>query len=129
MIGTVKSTDKTEGEAAAEISTLAFYNQKLNGGYDRDNIHNLVKEDGRAYWGYLLLGTYNLSTDSYTLGVEHKARPVSISFDYKYAPVTGDQCIAYAKLYDETGQEIASTENFTFKILLIIIINICKLFL
>ena len=111
--GTVKSTDKTEGEAAAEISTLAFYNQKLNGGYDRDNIHNLVKEDGRAYWGYLLLGTYNLSTDSYTLGVEHKARPVSISFDYKYAPVTGDQCIAYAKLYDETGQEIASTENFT----------------
>ena len=115
--GTVKSTDKTEGEAAAEISTLAFYNQKLNGGYDRDNIHNLVKEDGRAYWGYLLLGTYNLSTDSYTLGVElgeeYTARPVSISFDYKYAPVTGDLCIAYAKLYDERGQEIASTENFT----------------
>lgn len=115
--GTVKSTDKTEGEAAAEISTLAFYNQKLNGGYDRDDIHNLVKEDGRAYFGYLLLGTYNLSTDSYTLGVElgeeYTARPVSISFDYKYAPVTGDQCIAYAKLYDERGQEIASTENFT----------------
>lgn len=115
--GTVKSTDKTEGEAAAEISTLAFYNQKLNGGYDRDDIHNLVKEDGRAYFGYLLLGTYNLSTDSYTLGVElgeeYTARPVSISFDYKYAPVTGDLCIAYAKLYDERGQEIASTENFT----------------
>ena len=111
--GTVKSTDKTEGEAAAEISTLAFYNQKLNGGYDRDDIHNLVKEDGRAYFGYLLLGTYNLSTDSYTLGIERKARPVSISFDYKYAPVTGDQCIAYAKVYDKTGQEIASTENFT----------------
>ena len=115
--GTVKSTDKTEGEAAAEISTLAFFFFLLNGGYDRDDIHNLVKEDGRAYFGYLLLGTYNLSTDSYTLGVElgeeYTARPVSISFDYKYAPVTGDLCIAYAKLYDERGQEIASTENFT----------------
>lgn len=110
--GTVKSTDKNGGENAAELSTLAFYNQKLNGAYDRNEIHNLVKDDGIAYVAYLFLGVYNLSSDSYSLGIEHLSRPVSVSFDYKYIPVEGDQCIAYAKLYDKNKKEIASTIEF-----------------
>lgn len=110
--GTVSTEDKTEGEKAAEISTLAFYNEKLNGAYDRDEIHNLIKGNGTSYVGYLLLGTYNVSNDTYDLGVEHDARPVSISFDYKYEPVIGDQAIIYAKLYDKNKNEIASTEEF-----------------
>ena len=110
--GTVSTDDRTEGEKAAEISTLAFYNEKLNGSYDRDDIHNRVKGNGTPYVGYLLLGSYNVSSDTYDLGVDHLARPVSISFDYKYVPVTGDQAIMYAKLYDENKNEIASTEEF-----------------
>lgn len=111
--GTVRTEDKSIGTYAAEISTLAFYNEKLNGGYSRDNIFNLVKENGSSYFGYLLLGTYDLSSDSYTLGYSpFSSRPVSLSFDYKYAPVEGDLCIAYAKVYDVNHQEIASTIDF-----------------
>lgn len=109
--GTVPTSDSSEGDAA-EISTLGLYNQRVSGGYDRDKIESEVKRNGTVYVGYLLYGTYDLSSDTYTLGKDHPARPVSMSFDYKYAPVEGDQCIAYAKLYDATKQEIASTEEF-----------------
>lgn len=109
--GTISTSDSKEGNAV-EISTLALYNQRVSGTYNRDKIVDEVKKNGTVYVGYLLYGTYDLSSDTYTLGKDHLARPVSMSFDYKYAPVAGDQCIAYAKLYDVTKQEIASTENF-----------------
>lgn len=109
--GTISTSDSKEGNAV-EISTLALYNQRVSGTYNRDKIVDEVKKNGTVYVGYLLYGTYDLSSDTYTLGKDHRARPVSMSFDYKYAPVAGDQCIAYAKLYDVTKQEIASTENF-----------------
>lgn len=111
--GTLPTTDKNGGSYAAEISTLAFYNQKLNGAYDRNNIYNLIKNDGTPFVGYLFLGSFDKNSDSYTLGIDHKSRPVSISFDYKYAPMpTSDQCIVYAKVYDSEHQEIASTPTF-----------------
>jgi len=112
--GTVSTDDKADGEYAAEISTLAFYNQKLNGSFDRDEVYSLTRDDGTAYVGYLFTGTFDKNSDSYSLGIEHNARPWSISFDYKYAPMpVSDQCIAYAKVYDNEHQEIASTINFT----------------
>ncbi|MBD8041807.1 DUF4493 domain-containing protein [Phocaeicola sp. Sa1CVN1] len=109
--GTVSTSDSKEGNAA-EISTLGLYNQRVSGVYDRNEIESEVKGNGTVYVGYLLYGTYDLSSDTYTLGKEHLTRPVSMSFDYKYAPVEGDQCIAYAKLYDAAKREIASTEEF-----------------
>ena len=110
--GTWSTTEKTEGEKAAEISTLAFYNQKVEGSWRRVSVYNYTRDDGTAYVGYLLLGSYDVSSDTYDLGVGHSARPTFISFDYKYAPVSGDQAIMYAKLFDANKNEIATTEEF-----------------
>lgn len=114
--GTIQSSNGNNGYAA-ELSTLAFYNQRVTSSTiglfgSQDKVWDRVLENHSQYVAYLLLGSYDLSTDTYTLGIDHSARPVSISFDYEYAPVDGDQCIAYAKLYDETGREIATTEDF-----------------
>lgn len=111
--GTIKTSDGSEGNGA-ELSTLAFYNQRVTNDVINTNekIWEKVLANHSQYVAYLLLGTYDLSTDTYTLGINHPARPVSISFDYKYTPVDGDQCIAYAKLYDDDGKEIAATEEF-----------------
>ncbi|WP_294589088.1 DUF4493 domain-containing protein [uncultured Phocaeicola sp.] len=111
--GTISTDDKTEKSKAAEISTLAFYNDRVSGIWGRDNIYNEILNNGTTYVGYLFLGSFDKNSDSYTLGIDHKSRPVSISFDYKYAPMpTSDQCIAYAKVYDSEHQEIASTPTF-----------------
>lgn len=111
--GTLPTTDVKDGSFAAEISTLAFYNQKLNGGYDRNNIFNLIKNDGTSFVGYLFLGTFDKNSDSYSLGISHEARPVSISFDYKYIPLpVEDNCIVYAIVYDNEYKEIAHTAIF-----------------
>lgn len=118
--GTVSTTDKNEGNRAVEISTLAFYNEKFSGTVGSSIFNNKreyvyskrVNVSGTAYAGYLFTGTFNKDADSYDLGISHTARPVSFSFDYKYAPITSDKCIAYAKLYDADKNEIASTEEF-----------------
>ncbi|MDD4820563.1 MAG: DUF4493 domain-containing protein [Flavobacteriales bacterium] len=113
--GTRQTSDCSTGSSAAEISSLAFYKSKLGLGFstNRTKINaNLVTDSGgQAFIGRLLTGTYN-SDDSYSLGVSHSSRPLSISFDYKYAPVSSDQCIVYAKLYDASNNEIASTPTF-----------------
>ncbi len=118
--GTTSTTDKSEGNRAAEISTLAFYNEKFSGTvgpYLWDNKRSYVyskrvNSSGTAYVGYLFTGTFDKTTDTYTLGIPHSSRPISLSFDYKYAPVASDQCIAYAKVYDTNMNEIASTVTF-----------------
>lgn len=111
--GTVSTSDKTQGNTAAEISTLAFYNQKVKGSWKRESVYNYTRDDGTAYVGYLFTGTFDKDSDSYTLGIAHASRPESISFDYKYAPCTGgDNCLAYAVLYDASGREIAGTGEF-----------------
>ena len=110
--GTIEADSHTEGSKAAEISTLAFYNKKVSGVWDEDKILSKVKADGTAYAGYLFLGTYDKSNDKYNLGIAHSDRPVSVSFDYKYAPMGSDKAIAYAKVYDANGNVIAETESF-----------------
>lgn len=111
--GTISTEDKTKGTKAAEISTIAFYNEGVSGAWKRESVYNYTKDNGTAYTGYLFTGTFDKNSDSYTLGIEHKSRPVSISFDYKYAPMpASDQCIAYAKVYDSEYEEIASTLTF-----------------
>ena len=110
--GTVEADNHTEGSKAAEVSTLAFYNQKVSGIWDEDKILSKVKADGTAYAGYLFLGTYDKFNDKCNLGIAHSDRPVSVSFDYKYSPMGSDKAIAYAKVYDANGNVIAETESF-----------------
>lgn len=110
--GTIEAGSHTEGSKAAEISTLAFYNQKVSGVWDEDKILSKVKADGTAYAGYLFLGTYDKSNDKCNLGIAHSDRPVSVSFDYKYTPMGSDKAIAYAKVYDANGNVIAETDSF-----------------
>lgn len=110
--GTWATGDHNGGSKAAEISTLAFYNKNVSGSWKRESVYSYTRDKGTAYAGYLFTGTFNKNTDTYELGISHAARPVSFSFDYKYAPVASDQCIAYAKLYDADKREIASTTTF-----------------
>lgn len=110
--GTWATGDHNGGSKAAEISTLAFYNKNVSGSCKRESVYNYTCDDGSAYVGYLFTGTFNKDADSYDLGISHTARPVSLSFDYKYSPIASDQCIAYAKLYDVDKNEIAYTETF-----------------
>lgn len=109
--GTIPTDDAISGNAA-EISTLAFYNKPVSGLWRRESVYNYTRDNGTAYAGYLFTGSFDKNSDTYTLGIPHGARPSSVSFDYKYAPIQSDQCIAYAKVYDASHNEIASTEVF-----------------
>ncbi len=109
---TVWTTDCTNGSKAAEIITMAFYNKKVVGAWSRSEVLSYTKNNGTVHHGYLFLGTYNLSSDSYTLGVAHASRPVSLSFDYKYAPIDNDNCVVKAIVYDENNTEIATIGEF-----------------
>lgn len=109
---TVWTTDCTNGSKAAEIITMAFYNKKVIGAWSRSEVLSYTKNNGTVHHGYLFLGTYNLSSDSYTLGVAHASRPVSLSFDYKYAPIDNDNCVVKAIVYDENNTEIATIGEF-----------------
>ena len=86
----------------AELVTTAFLNQAFSGSTGRAEILQRVKGNNVIYTGVLRKDK-----------VAHATRPVSLSFDYTYAPVSGDQAIAYAKVYDATGREIAITEPVT----------------
>jgi hypothetical protein len=100
---------------AAEISTMAYW-QKKSGTLlvsNRSDIFKWVQENGIAYPGYLFLGTIDKAKDKYTLGVAHDARPDSFTFWYRYTPVAGDYCSAYAVVYDASRNEIARTNTFT----------------
>ena len=97
--GTVKTTDITSGTYAAEISTLAFYNKDVNGAWKEESVYNYTRDNGTAYPGLLFLGSVSGETGYYTLGVDHNSRPDSFTFDYKYTPIEGDNCIAYAVVY------------------------------
>lgn len=112
--GTLSTDDSSTNNKAAEISTLAFYNQNVSGAWKRGSVYNYTKDDGTAYVGYLFTGTFDKNNDSYSLGIIHNTRPISISFDYKYVPMPiNDKCIAYAKIYNSEHIEIASTLNFS----------------
>jgi hypothetical protein len=109
--GTVSSSESKDGSNSAEISTLAFYNSKVSGSWSRSKILSSVASNGTAYAGYLFLGTYDLSSDSYTLGISHDARPVKLSFDYKYVPCSNDSFTISAAVYDSDKNVIATLSN------------------
>lgn len=106
---------ENDGGKAAEISTLALYKKavKTGIGWSRDDVYNYTRDNGAVYVGYLFTGSYDVSADKCTLGIAHDARPKSLVFGYKYIPVSsGDNCLAYAKIYDSEKKEIASTIRF-----------------
>lgn len=69
--------------------------------WNRSTVYSWVKGNGIAYAGKLYTGT-----DEY--GIEHLARPISLSFDCSYIPVTNDNTDVIIKLYDSGKREIAS---------------------
>lgn len=114
--GTIPTTDAVSG-TAAEISTLAFYTDAVNNPtsiylWDRNGVYNnYVYYRNREDYARKVIGTLYTGIDEH--GTEHSARPISLSFYYKYAPCrNGDQCIAYAKVFDENGNLVAETEIF-----------------
>lgn len=108
--GTTPITENSN--KVAEISTLALYNGRVYGSWKRNSVFSYTKDNGTVYPGYLFTGEFNKNNDTYNLGILHSSRPVSISFDYSYQPVADDQCIAYAKVYNEQREEIAVTPIF-----------------
>lgn len=59
--------------------------------------------------GELFLGAYSYSgTASRTDGIAWNTRPSTLTFDYKYVPVNGEQGEAYIQVLDATGAVISS---------------------
>lgn len=105
--GTTPTSDAKSG-TAAEISTLAFYTEPIKGNNviwgltTRSNVHNWIKDK----WGKCSVGKLYTGTDQY--GVAFASRPTSLSFDYKYVPVEGDNTEVLVVLYDNNKQILAS---------------------
>jgi hypothetical protein len=110
------NTESASGNEStcAALSTMAFYNSNIiyTRYPSRDNIDDkMTNSDMTAYPAYLFLGTYNLSSDSYTLGISHDSRPTKLSFDCEYDPLSGDEYIVTAAVYDSNKNEIASISS------------------
>lgn len=107
--GTQSTNDTKSGSGyAAELSSLAFYSKSTSVvALTRSKIESNIKSNNNTYSAYLFLGTYNLSNDSYTLGISHDSRPLKLSFDYKYAPIGSDNAVITAAVYDASGNIIA----------------------
>lgn len=118
---TIPTTDAVSGNAA-EIRTMALATIPIKGTevgtgifWSKNNVENVVKNNHRIYKGYLYTGisdviSFNELPSEY--GISQLDRPLSISFNYKYSPFNGDNCLIYAKLYDINKNEIASTTEF-----------------
>ncbi len=89
--GTLPSTDNW---------TFATYNRKAPGDLD-------ISE------GVLFLGTYSFDGSEHRdNGVAFSSRPMTLTFDYKYAPLKGHQAQADIHVYDASGAVIA--ENIEY---------------
>lgn len=59
--------------------------------------------------GELFLGTYSYDGAEHRIkGTAFSSRPLSVSFDYKYIPVNGEQAQADVEVIDESGSVLAS---------------------
>lgn len=59
--------------------------------------------------GELFLGSYSFNgSETRTDGVSFTSRPMSLTFDYKYVPVNGEQAQADIKVLDAAGNVLAS---------------------
>lgn len=117
---TIETDDAVSG-SAAEIRTMALTQTSVSGTevgsgwfWGTNEVEDFVHRNHRVFSGWLYTGDADVTASNENpneLGISHIARPVSLSFDYKYAPYNGDKCSIYAKLYDKEENEIASV-NF-----------------
>lgn len=92
----------TSGQAA-EISTLGF-------GEGTTYAHTSSGKTGspkKKISGMLFNGTYSCSGDDEAIeyGIPFNSRPVSLSFKYKFAPVSGESFKAYIVVENRNGNE------------------------
>lgn len=116
---TIQTDDAISG-TAAEIRTMALANFDINEGtFDswlaaitgkRSEMVSNVLNNATVYIGWLYIGKDATETDGND--VEHTARPLSLSFDYKYTPYNTDNMIVSAALYDENHNQIAYIDDF-----------------
>jgi hypothetical protein len=116
--GTMPTSSTKDGSSnAAELTTLALYNDDVyylsSNWRSRDKVKSNVKSNHTVYSAILFLGDYNLSSDSYTLGISHEARPSKLQFDYKYVAISGDNFIATAAVYDSDGNVIGKIDDIS----------------
>ena len=116
-------TDDAKSSQAAEIRTIALANFAINSGaanwwelWNRSRMAENVLNDATVYIGYLYTGKEDIMTtdepnpNSYKIAQE--ARPLSLSFDYKYAPYNNDNFVVSAYLYDTAGNQIAHIGDY-----------------
>lgn len=85
---------------AAEISTLGFYTDKITGWYVGVISSDEIIPDWLSDGNRICLGLLYLDKTPFN------SRPSSISFDYKYIPVTGDSAPVEITLYDSNKEEL-----------------------
>lgn len=105
--GTQNTTDVSalngiDSQYAAEISTLGFYTEKITGWYAGTINSDEIIPDWLGYKNRnrICLGLLYVDKTQLT------SRPSSISFDYKYEPVTGDTAPVELALYDADSNEL-----------------------
>lgn len=98
-VSTLKGVDS---QYAAEISTLGFYTEKITGWYAGTISSDEIIPDWLGYRNRNRICLGLLYVDKTQLA----SRPSSISFDYKYEPVTGDTAPVELVLYDADSNEL-----------------------
>lgn len=122
---TIPTSGETSGQAA-EIRTMGLANFEINSGTfgswlaalkgNRSKMVENVLANANIFVGYLYTGTEDVTTqaepDPNSYKIEHTARPLSLSFDYQYAPYNNDNFVVSAYLFDEAGNQIAHTNEY-----------------
>lgn len=117
---TIPTSDVVSGQAA-EIRTMAFANFEISNGtlplYNLGNHSGMITNvlaNANVFVGWLYTGTTDVTTtgDPDMHGIAHTARPLSFSFDYKYAPYNTDNFVVSAALYDADYNRIAYIDDF-----------------
>lgn len=115
---TIPTSDAVSGQAA-EIRTMALANFAINSGTvgafgSHSSMPGNVLANANVFVGWLYTGTTDVTTtgDPDMHGIAHGARPLSFSFDYKYAPYNTDNFVVSAALYDADYNRIAYIDDF-----------------
>lgn len=117
---TIPTSDVVTGQAA-EIRTMALANFSIKNGAvgafgSHSDLPSKILANANVFVGYLYTGTEDVTTqaepDPNSYKIKHPARPLSFSFDYKYAPYNNDNFVVSAYLFDEAGNQIAHTNEY-----------------
>lgn len=123
--GTIPTADAKSSQAA-EIRTMALANFAIDAGTisgwdfivnnNRGTMAKNVLNNATVYVGYLYTGKEDVTTidepNPNQYKIEQDARPLSLSFDYKYAPYNNDNFVVSAYLYDTAGNQIAHIGDY-----------------